>query len=63
MICLYRITNISGQVVSLIDENLLNPMINLFSGETLEVRVCSKQLYRLCDPARAILDIKEVKDG
>lgn len=59
---MYRITNISGQVIGLVFQNEDGSyrQENLFAGKTKEIERCEGQIYNLCDPYKSLIRVEEV---
>lgn len=59
---MFKITNISGQVIGLVIEESRGfyRQINLFPNDSLEIARNIDQIYNLCDPVKKILKVEEV---
>lgn len=60
---MFRITNISGQVIGIVVEERpgFYRQKNLFPNESLDIMRNMAQIYNLCDPVKKILKVEEVK--
>ena len=61
---MFKVTNISKQVIGLILDNKgVSIQKNLFAGQSIEVSELTEQINRLSDPAKRFLSIKLLEDN